>query len=192
MTIYVSLGLFAPKSRLQRQDLSDDLLGICRSISPFVRAAHVPVTVSAPNAWSTFQSWGGMFCIWLSAVCLLYKCRIMGACSQVNIHASHVRTETHVLTCTNRLYNTCSCSAHTDRLKSPPHCGLNLAWFPKWATASLLCQNCKISKALHENSLPTLSALCSRKLCTLLLFCHSTLAWKLCVLWSIVLVLCRL
>ena len=102
----------------------------------------------------------------------------MGACSQVRTVA-----QTHVYTCTNiptHINNKHEYIIHymhklnaNIQTPPPPHpsCGLFFVAWPVFPNEQLpLCWagNCKISKALDEKWLPTLSASRSRKLCTLL------------------------
>ena len=104
----------------------------------------------------------------------------MGACSQVRTVA-----QTHVYTCTNipthinnkheyiiHYMHKLNANIQTTPPPTPhPSCGLFFVAWPVFPNEQLpLCWagNCKISKALDEKWLPTLSASRSRKLCTLL------------------------
>lgn len=73
------------------------------ALLPLVKATYVSVTVPATNIGSSFQS-GGMFCVWLWTVCLLYKCRIIGACSHT-VTCLHKNTFTNMYICTSMLKN---------------------------------------------------------------------------------------
>lgn len=92
----ISTGLYG--NGIKRDSLTFILASV--ALLPLVKATYVPVTVPAPNIGSAFQS-TGMFCICLKAVCLLWKCRIIGwiACSRVNIHTFtclHTDTRIHM------------------------------------------------------------------------------------------------